>query len=222
MNIPTPFPEDGKPIRIELFMRDGKSTPPVRRADNDGVGPENVRGELPRYKEVADLPCNCAASLAGRSVPLRQWIVRNLIPDGNVTLVSGAGAVRKSVLALQPCVAVPTGTLAWEGDCSQAGPVPNSGRRSCRGASSPRRHGGWRRTRPRRPRWPSNLRPRRAGRRDGRPGTKAAVPALTPIWHGLLKLVEIQIDRDLRVLSLKKMNYGPRGRRRVIGEGAHD
>jgi hypothetical protein len=54
------------------------------------------------------------------------------------------------------------------------------------------------------------------------PVRKAAVLAPTPLWHGLLNLVEIQIDRDLRVLSLKKMNYGPRGRRRVIGEGAHD
>ena len=42
---------------------------------------------------IAPLPVVCAASLAGKDVPRRQWIVQDMIPDRTVTLVSGDGGV---------------------------------------------------------------------------------------------------------------------------------
>ena len=50
-----------------------------------------------------------AASLAWKQVPRQHWLVEDLIPGGNVTLLSGDGATGKSLLALQLAVAVATG-----------------------------------------------------------------------------------------------------------------
>jgi hypothetical protein len=33
----------------------------------------------------------CAASLAGKPVPQRQWLIPDIIPDRNVTLIGGDG-----------------------------------------------------------------------------------------------------------------------------------
>ncbi|MGB7100806.1 MAG: AAA family ATPase [Xanthobacteraceae bacterium] len=49
-----------------------------------------------------------AASLAGKPVPRQRWHVPNLIPAGNVTLLSGDGATGKSLLALHLAVATAT------------------------------------------------------------------------------------------------------------------
>lgn len=43
----------------------------------------------------------CAASLAGKPLPVRDWIVDELIPARAVTLFSGDGATGKSTIALQ-------------------------------------------------------------------------------------------------------------------------
>ena len=45
-----------------------------------------------------NFPVVCAASFAGKPVPERRWIVRDMIPDNTVTLVSGDGGVGKSLL----------------------------------------------------------------------------------------------------------------------------
>lgn len=53
-----------------------------------------------------------AASLKGRPVPPRQWLVHGLVPQKTVTLFSGDGGTGKSLLALQLAVAVAAQT-AW-------------------------------------------------------------------------------------------------------------
>ena len=50
------------------------------------------------------------ATLAGAAVPAQRWIVPGLIPDRNVTDLSGDGGTGKTLLALQLCVAVATAT----------------------------------------------------------------------------------------------------------------
>lgn len=50
-----------------------------------------------------------AASLEGKPIPEREWLVRDLIPAKNVTLLYGDGATGKSLLALQLAAAVVTG-----------------------------------------------------------------------------------------------------------------
>ncbi len=55
-----------------------------------------------------------AASLKGRPVPPRQWLVHGLVPQTTVTLLSGDGGTGKSLLALQLAVAV-AGKTGWIG-----------------------------------------------------------------------------------------------------------
>jgi RecA-family ATPase len=62
-----------------------------------------------------------ASSLAGREVPPRQWLVRDLIPDRVVTILSGDGDVGKSLIALQLAVAVANAT-DWIGTMPEFGP----------------------------------------------------------------------------------------------------
>lgn len=50
-----------------------------------------------------------AAALEGREVPERNWLVRNLIPSGTVTLLSGDGGTGKSLIALQLAAACALG-----------------------------------------------------------------------------------------------------------------
>ena len=42
----------------------------------------------------------CAADLAGKAVPARQWLVEGVIPHRNVTLLSGDGGIGKTLLVL--------------------------------------------------------------------------------------------------------------------------
>jgi RecA-family ATPase len=55
-------------------------------------------------------PVISVASFAGRPAPARQWIVRDLIPDRNVTDLSGDGGLGKSLVALQLCSAMAVGS----------------------------------------------------------------------------------------------------------------
>ena len=50
--------------------------------------------------------------LAEQETPPREWIIKDVIPRGSVTLLGGDGGVGKSMLAKQLCVAMATGT-AW-------------------------------------------------------------------------------------------------------------
>ena len=62
----------------------------------------------------------CAASLTGKPVPQRGWLVPDLVPLRTVTLLSGNGGTGKSLLALQLACAVAT-SGAWIGRSVAAG-----------------------------------------------------------------------------------------------------
>lgn len=53
-----------------------------------------------------------AADLKGKAVPVQPWLVRDLVPDREVTLFSGDGGTGKSLLALQLAVGV-TADCGW-------------------------------------------------------------------------------------------------------------
>jgi RecA-family ATPase len=55
-----------------------------------------------------------ASEWSGKSVPPREWLVRDLVPSRTVTLLGGDGGTGKSLLALQLAYAVATGG-AWLG-----------------------------------------------------------------------------------------------------------
>lgn len=61
-----------------------------------------------------------AASLKGKAVPPRQWLVEGLVPQKTVTLFSGDGGTGKSLLALQLAVAV-TAKTDWIGNTASTG-----------------------------------------------------------------------------------------------------
>ncbi len=63
-----------------------------------------------------------AASLAGKPVPEREWMVQGLVPMSTVTLCSGDGGTGKSLLALQMAVAATAGT-GWLGQAVRRGRV---------------------------------------------------------------------------------------------------
>jgi RecA-family ATPase len=61
-----------------------------------------------------------AATLKGKAVPERDWLVPDMVPQKAVTLFSGDGGTGKSLLALQLAVAVVAGT-SWVGKSVQRG-----------------------------------------------------------------------------------------------------
>ena len=63
-----------------------------------------------------------AASWEGLPVPDREWLVPDMIPARNVTLLYGDGAIGKSLLALQLAAAVKAGTLFFRHPVA-SGPV---------------------------------------------------------------------------------------------------
>jgi len=60
----------------------------------------------PGTKDPRSLPFVDVASLADTAPLELQWLARNRIPAGNVTLLSGDGAAGKTTIALQLCVSV--------------------------------------------------------------------------------------------------------------------
>ncbi|MFV0302054.1 MAG: AAA family ATPase, partial [Paracoccus sp. (in: a-proteobacteria)] len=61
-----------------------------------------------------------AAALDGRDVPERNWLVRDQIPSGTVTLLSGDGGTGKSLIALQLAAACALGK-PWLGHAVASG-----------------------------------------------------------------------------------------------------
>lgn len=68
------------------------------------------------------LPIISAASLAGKKVPPRLFVVPGMIPDRTVTILAGDGGVGKSTLIKQLGVSVSAGAL-WLGETTARGPV---------------------------------------------------------------------------------------------------
>jgi RecA-family ATPase len=63
-----------------------------------------------------------AASFAGQPIPRQRWLVPDLIPAANVTILSGDGATGKSLLGLQLAVATAT-ACEWIGTAPEPGKV---------------------------------------------------------------------------------------------------
>lgn len=90
----------------------------------------NPADEHPRFaansngegRRVTELPVVRACDLAGKPVPPRRWLVREMIPDSDVTLLFGDGGTGKSMLALQLAVATVAGK-EWLGNLPEKGPV---------------------------------------------------------------------------------------------------
>jgi RecA-family ATPase len=101
-------------------------SPPVASADdysktlsfdpNGHIHPDKA-DTAPKLHIVA------AASFAGVDVPVRRWLVPDLIPSATVTMLSGDGGVGKSLLAIQLGVSVAAGRNGWIGVLPEAGPV---------------------------------------------------------------------------------------------------
>jgi RecA-family ATPase len=62
------------------------------------------------------------ASFAGKAVPVREWLVHDVIPSNQVTILSGNGGDGKSLLALQLGIAIVTAT-GWIGYLPEPGGV---------------------------------------------------------------------------------------------------
>ena len=92
------------------------TTPPSSEEDYGAQAPPapiTDAAAQPR-DDLADLPVISAASFAGAAPPERRWIVRDMIPDRAVTIVSGDGGGGKTTLMLQ-LAAAKVGTRPWLG-----------------------------------------------------------------------------------------------------------
>lgn len=104
-----PAPEDNPHLVIEHFVpRD--PAPPIDFVEAGDAPPK------PQLQIVS------LANFAGQQTPERPWLVRDLIPRRQVTMLSGDGGVGKSLLAKQLGIAVVTGT-EWVGTMPETGPV---------------------------------------------------------------------------------------------------
>lgn len=93
------------------------------RVDDGGPPRELRRHFIGEYGEAGvDFEPWPLSNLAGKSAPVRQWLVPDLIPADTVTLLGGDGGTGKSLLALQLAVAVGTDT-AWIGRDVTRGPA---------------------------------------------------------------------------------------------------
>jgi RecA-family ATPase len=79
-------------------------------------------GALAERSDAATLEWFTPADLVDKSVPPRRLLVRDMIPDRQVTLLAGDGATGKSQIAQQLAVATALGT-EWIGQLPEPGPV---------------------------------------------------------------------------------------------------
>jgi RecA-family ATPase len=80
-------------IAISDALRDGALTPEEARAELE-------RLDVPRRAQSGPTIIS-AAKLAGKQAPSRDWAVKRIIPNRNVTLFTGEGAAGKSTLGQQ-------------------------------------------------------------------------------------------------------------------------
>ena len=97
------------------------------RAERDKANPLTLPASADDYgasspPAIAPLPVVSASIFADRPVPERRWIVPDMIPDRTVTIASGDGAVGKSTLMLQLAAAI-VGGAPWIGKNPDPGPV---------------------------------------------------------------------------------------------------
>ena len=106
--------DDQDTTELHDWQRPEEGREPFDHGRLDSLGPAIP---APRIIDVVS-----AASLAGREVPQRSWIVPDLLPDRQVAILSGDGGVGKSLLALQLAAAIATGG-DWIGTLPIGGPV---------------------------------------------------------------------------------------------------
>jgi RecA-family ATPase len=106
------------------FTTERYAPPPIRDdAYADVVSLRNGRAAADVSETALKLQIVSASSFAGAETPDRSWLVRDLIPDRTVTMLSGDGGVGKSLLAMQLGVAVAAGRNGWIGVLPESGPV---------------------------------------------------------------------------------------------------
>lgn len=108
------YSDTGTPIDFNLMKERLRGDP--RPVPPTAAYSEGWTGE----KKPEPLILIRASDLAGKPIPERKWIVPGLIPDRNVTDLSGDGGDGKSLLALQLGVAMATGT-DWIGFMPEPG-----------------------------------------------------------------------------------------------------
>lgn len=95
---------------LERANGHGHDEPPPPEPDDYGADPVDL-GEPPDpTPDFAPLVFVDPTSWEGLPVPERQWLVRNRIPSGNVTILNGDGAAGKTTIALQLVAAVARGS----------------------------------------------------------------------------------------------------------------
>jgi RecA-family ATPase len=109
------------PFTVEAFRPQDRDI----SAPGSFEGPGNFKGPAKSSSAPASetiLPVFRASDFAGKSVPPRHFIVRDMIPDQTVTIASGDGGVGKSLLLIQLAIASVTGG-EWIGTLPERGPV---------------------------------------------------------------------------------------------------
>jgi len=114
--------------RYEPLLGDGAALEhvPLPNGADFGSGYAGPRADAQPYigsEPAPELETVVASSFAGQETPPRLWLAPpDLIPDRQVTILSGDGEVGKSLIALQLAVAVDTGK-DWLGTLPEFGPV---------------------------------------------------------------------------------------------------
>ena len=96
--------------------------PPNPKPERNGHAVSGITTGIGAPPPFADLNWFSAADLAGKPIPARGWLVRDMIPDRTVTLLGGDGGTGKSQIALQLSVATEIGA-EWLGQFPEQGPV---------------------------------------------------------------------------------------------------
>jgi hypothetical protein len=97
---------------------------PHQNGGTDGREHDARGGSPGKPKEYRPIPFLRASQWNGVTVPPKRWLVQDRIPMRQVALLSGAGAIGKTTIALQLAVAVAAGLNDWLGGIvNEPGPV---------------------------------------------------------------------------------------------------
>ncbi|MBB4113462.1 RecA-family ATPase [Rhizobium sp. BK226] len=97
---PTEIQKSMAKLTADLFAPPAAAVPVA--ANDNKPAPQQVPAAKPA---VYSLPVICPAEWHGKPVPAREWYATDLIPNRQVTIVSGDGGVGKSLLTLQVAAA---------------------------------------------------------------------------------------------------------------------